>query len=172
MTKKLTDQIENSHFTLICLKCMRTHPHLVLFYFVCNHSELVLKCVSTSCPSRTNTVPWWILQPGASLFAIRVLLVLAVLAQWPCGWFWKCSRTTVAGRGLFPTTHVAAIKRRKGPCSTELCYCLLEIPWSRCHSVWIHFHLAVEKKWEGKEVDVSHLKLDINDFYVLWHNRI
>lgn len=50
--------------------------------------------------------------------------------------------------GLFPTTHVAAIKRRKGPCSREQCYFLLEIPWSRCHSVRIHLHLIKERKTE------------------------
>lgn len=158
--KKWTDRIEN--FRLIRLKCMCTllRLHFIHFYFlfmhfyyVCKHLEPVLECVSISCPSKANTVPWWILQQGAPLFAIRVFLVSAVLAQWLCGWFWKCSRATVTGRGLFPTTHVAAIKRRKRPCSREQCHWLLEIPWSRCHSVWIRFHLAEKKRsWEGKEV--------------------
>lgn len=81
------------------------------------------------------------LQPGAPLFAIRVCLLLAVLSQWLCGRCWKCSRVSGAGRGLFPTTHVAAIKRRKGPCSRGplLLSALLEIPWSRCYSNWTHF---------------------------------
>lgn len=160
--KKKRDRTENSIFTLILFiwkqfhnvrpKCTCMFPHLVFWFFlcvllsVCNHSEAVMECESTSCPSRQNTVPWWILQPEAPLFAIRVFLVLAELAQSLCGWFWKRSRATVAGRGLFPTTHVAAIKRRKGPCSREQCYCLLEILQSRCHSVWIHFHLVVKKR--------------------------
>lgn len=85
--------MENSIVTLIRLKSMHMPPHLgsfvfsffFLFYFVCNHLEAVAECVSTSCPSKTYTVPRWILQPGALLFAIRVVLVLAVLTQWLCG---------------------------------------------------------------------------------------
>lgn len=153
--KKWTDRIEKQYFYTDPLK-VYAHASLLVFlfsffHFVCNHLEAVAECVSTSCPSKTYTVPWWVLQPGALLFAIRVVLVLAVLAQWLCGWCWKCSRAAVAGRGLFLTTHVAAIKSRKGPCSREQCYRLLEIPWRRWNSVWIHFHLAEQKRRQGEK---------------------
>lgn len=91
------------------------------------------------------------LQPGAPLFAIRVCLLLAVLAHWLCGRFWTYSRASGAGRGLFPTTHVAAIKRRKGPCSRGplLLPALSEIPQSRCYSNWTHFQPLKERRKEG-----------------------
>lgn len=85
------------------------------------------------------TVP--LLKPGAPLSAIRVCLQLAVAGQWLCMRFWQGSRSIVADRGLFPTTHVAAIKSMKGPWSREPLFLrgLSEIPQSRCYSNWTHF---------------------------------
>lgn len=124
------------------------------FYMACNHSKPVLECESTSCPSaRTQGpgAPPLLLQPGAPLFAIRVCLLLAVLVQWLCGRFWTCSKASGAGKGLFPTTHVAAIKRRKGPCSRGplLLPALSEIPQSRCYSNWTHFQSWKEGRKGG-----------------------
>lgn len=120
------------------------------FCMACNHFEAVLEFESTSCPSARTQGPGTppALQPGAPLFAIRVCLLLAVLAQWLCGRFWTFSRASGAGRGLFPTTHVAAIKRRKGPCSRGplLLPALPEIPQSRCYSNWTHFQCLKEGK--------------------------
>lgn len=120
------------------------HPQCWVSPF--GHFCMVLECESISCPSvRTHgpgTPPT--LQPGAPLFAIRVCLLLAVLTQWLR--FWMCSRAGGAGRGLFPTTHVAAIKRRKGPCfkGPLLLPTLSEIPQSRCYSNWTHFQRLKE----------------------------
>lgn len=104
----------------------------------CNHFEPVLECEALAVLQQEHRALAYppTLQPGAPLFAIRVCLLLAVLAQWLCGQVWKCSRASGAGRGLFPTTHVAAIKRRKGPCSRGplLLPALLEIPRSRLDS--------------------------------------
>ncbi len=99
------------------------------------------------------------LQPGAPLFAIRECLLLAVLAQWLCGRFWTHSRASGAGRGLFPTTHVAAIKRRKGPCSRGplLLPALSEIPQSRCYSNWTHFQCLKEGRKGGGILPVATL---------------
>lgn len=121
----------------------------------CNHFEPVLECEALAVLQQEHRAlaypPTPTLQPGAPLFAIRVCLLLAVLAQWLCGRFWKCSSASGAGRGLFPTTHVAAIKRRKGPCSRGplLLPALLEIPQSRCYSNWTHFQLLKEGRKEG-----------------------
>lgn len=116
------------------------------FYMACNHFEIVLECESTSCPLARTQGPGAppTLQPGAPLFAIRVCLLLAVLTQWLP--FWTCSRASGAGRGLFTTTHVAAIKRRKGPCfrGPLLLPTLSEIPQSRCYSNWTHFQRLKE----------------------------
>lgn len=67
------------------------------------------------------------------------------------GRFWTCSRASGAGKGLFPTTHVAAIKRRKGPCSRGplLLPALSEIPLSRCYSNWTRFQSLEEGRNEG-----------------------
>lgn len=74
-----------------------------------------------------------------------------MLAQWLCGRFWTRSRASGAGRGLFPTTHVAAIKRRKGPCSRGplLLPVLSKIPPSRCYSNWTHFQHLKERREGG-----------------------
>lgn len=90
--------------------------------------------------------------------------------QLECFWYWLCSLSDCVGDsasvpgllllagGLFPTTHVAAIKRRKGPCSREQCYCLLEIPRSRCHSLWIHFHHGEQRKKEGGSLPTKKIR--------------
>lgn len=97
------------------------------------------------------------------------ILLLAALAHWLCGQFWKRSRATVAGRGLFPTTHVGAIKRRKGPCSRQPLSmpALLKIPWSRCYSNWIHLQLLKERMKEAGILPAAtlhpHLQVVNND---------
>lgn len=145
------------------------------FCMACNHFEPVLEFESTSCPSaRTHPPPTpqpppfprllRSVQPGAPLFAIRVCFLLAVLTQWLCGQFWICSRASCAGRGLFLTTHVAAIKRRKGPCSRGplLLRALLEIPRSRCFSNWTHFQCLKEERKEPCSYATSPLQV-VND---------
>lgn len=122
------------------------------------HFERVLECEGSIRPSARTQGPGTplplslSLQPGAPLFAIRACSLLAVLAQWLCGQFWTHSRTSGAGRGLVPTAHVPAIKRRKGPCSRGPLFlpALSEIPRSRCYSNWTHFQrVRVDWKEEG-----------------------
>lgn len=120
------------------------------FYMACNHFKPVLECESTSCPSARTQGPG---APPPPLLSSQGLhsLQLEYVCCWLCGRFWMCSKASGAGKGFFPTTHVAAIKRRKGPCSRGplLLPALSEIPQSRCYSNWTHFQSWKEGRKGG-----------------------
>lgn len=134
---------------------IQSGPHLAIFQMACatkSRSRKVKALAVLQQEHRAVVHPT--LQPEAPVFAIRVCALLAVLAQRLCGRFWMCSRATGAGRGPFPTTHVAAIKRRKGPGSKVLLLlpALSEIPQSRCFSNWTHF-----QSWKEEETEVKRI---------------
>lgn len=111
----------------------------------------------------------YLLQPGAPLFAIRVCLLLAVHARWLCGRIWMSSRSIVVQAGGSFPQHVAAIKKRKEPCSKGPLSLpvLSKIPQSRCCSNWTNFRHLRELSKEGGIFPAAMLRT----FFMQWIMR-